>query len=90
MSERLIGILTDAFPKLLQYGLKVTVPLTVLSFALALFIAIVVAVIQYANVKVLKQLCRIYIWIIRGTPLLVQLYVVFYGLQTFSIVIFFT
>ena len=85
MSERLIGILLDAFPKLLLYGVKITVPLTALSFALALVISVVVAVIQYADVKFLKQLCRIYIWIIRGTPLLVQLYVVFYGLPAIGI-----
>lgn len=87
MNERLIGILIDSFPKMLSYGIKVTVPLTVLSFALALFISIVVAIIQYADIKVLKQLCRFYIWIIRGTPLLVQLYLVFYGLPSVGIMI---
>ena len=85
MSERLIGILLDSFPKMLSYGVKVTVPLTALSFALALFISIVVAIIQYADVKFFRQLCRFYIWIIRGTPLLVQLYVVFYGLPSVGV-----
>jgi len=41
--------------------------------------------IQYADVKVLRQICRFYIWIIRGTPLLVQLYLVFYGLPQVGI-----
>ncbi len=85
MSERLWGILIDAFPKLLLYGVKVTVPLTVLSFALAFLISVVVALIQFAQVKVLRQLCRFYIWITRGTPLLVQLYIVFYGLPSVGI-----
>ena len=85
MNERLWGILVDAFPKLLGYGLRVTVPLTALSFALALVISVIVALIQYANVRVLRQLCRFYIWIIRGTPLLVQLYLVFYGLPSLGI-----
>ncbi len=85
MNERLWGILVDAFPKLLGYGLRVTVPLTALSFALALVISVIVALIQYANVPVLRQLCRFYIWIIRGTPLLVQLYLVFYGLPSLGI-----
>ena len=40
---------------------------------------------QFANVKVLKQLCRFYIWIFRGTPLLVQLFVVFYGFPKLGI-----
>ena len=87
MTERLWGILTDSFPKMLEYGIKVTIPLTVLSFALALVIAVAVALIQYANVRVARQICRFYIWIVRGTPLLVQLYIVFYGLPKVGIVI---
>ena len=87
MDDRLWGILVDSFPKLLGYGIRVTVPLTILSFALALIIALIVALIQYANVKVLRQICRFYIWIIRGTPLLVQLYIVFFGLPSVGIVL---
>ncbi|MBQ3278236.1 MAG: amino acid ABC transporter permease [Clostridia bacterium] len=85
MNERLWNILVDSFPKLLEYGVKVTIPLTVLSFALALVTALIVALIQYARVPVLKQLCRFYIWITRGTPLLVQLYIAFYGLPSVGI-----
>jgi len=85
MNERLWNILLDSFPKLLGYGIRVTVPLTILSFSLALVIAVIVALIQYAQVKVLRQLCRFYIWIIRGTPLLVQLYIVFFGLPSLGI-----
>ena len=85
MNERLWGILVDSFPKLLSYGVRVTLPLTAISFALALVIAVIVALIQYANVRVLRDLCRFYIWIIRGTPLLVQLYLVFYGLPSLGI-----
>ena len=87
MNERLWNILVDSFPKLLRYGVEVTIPLTILSFLLALVVAVIVALIQYANVKVLRQICRFYIWIIRGTPLLVQLYLVFYGLPSVGIVI---
>ncbi len=86
MNERLWNILTDSFPKLLDYGIRVTIPLTVLSFALALVVALLVALVQYANVRGLRQFCRFYIWIMRGTPLLVQLYIVFYGLPSIGIV----
>ena len=82
MSDRARAILLDSFPKLLSFGVKVTIPLTLISFALALVIAVIVALIQYGKVKVLRHICRFYIWIIRGTPLLVQLYVVFYGLPS--------
>ena len=85
MNERLWGILVDSFPKLLEYGIKVTVPLTIFSYAIALAVALIVALIQYANVKVLRQICRFYIWVTRGTPLLVQLYIVFFGLPGIGI-----
>ena len=85
MTERIWTILIDALPKMLEYGLKVTLPLTALSFSLALVICVVVALIQYARIPVLRQLCRVYIWFIRGTPLLVQLFLVFYGLPYLGI-----
>ena len=85
MNERLWKILVDSFPKLLEYGVKVTVPLTALSFTLALVIAVIVAMIQYANVRLLRQVCRFYILIVRVTPLLVQLYLVFYGLPSLGV-----
>ena len=52
MSERTIHILTDSFWKILLPGLKVTLPLTAIAFAMALVIAIFVALIQFANVNV--------------------------------------
>ena len=81
MTERVWKILVESFPKILLPGLKMTLPLTAIAFVLAMVIAIVVALIQFAHIKVLSQLCRFYIWVIRGTPLLVQLFVVFYGLK---------
>ena len=48
-------------------------------------ISLIVAFVQYANVNVLKNISRFYIWIVRGTPLLVQLYIFFYGLPKIGI-----
>lgn len=87
MSERLIGILLESFPKMLLPGLTMTIPLTAISFSLALVIAVIAAMIQVAKVPVLKQLVRFYIWVIRGTPLLVQLYVIFFGLPNLGIIL---
>lgn len=87
IDERLAAILADSFGKILLPGLTMTIPLTVISFALALIIAVVTALVQFANLRGLKQLARFYIWIIRGTPLLIQLYVIFYGLPGVGIVI---
>ena len=80
-------LLADSFWKILLPGLKMTIPLTILSFTLALVISILVALIQFENVPVLKQISRFYIWIISGTPLLVQLYVVFFGLPSVGVMI---
>lgn len=77
----------ESFPKILIPGLTVTIPLTVIAFSLALILAIIAALVQFANVKGLKQLARFYIWIFRGTPLLVQLFVVFYGLPKLGVVL---
>ena len=85
MDARVLQILSESFTKILIPGILVTIPLTLISFALALVIAVVVAMVQYANVPVLKQISRFYIWLIRGTPLLVQLMVGFYGLKAFGI-----
>ena len=87
MDERLTNLLIDSFTKILIPGLTRTIPLTAISFSIALVIAITVAIIQFAHVKVLSQIARFYIWIIRGTPLLVQLYVVFFGLPNLGIII---
>ena len=87
MNDRVVQILKDAFPQLIEKFFSVTVPLTILSFSIALVIAVVVAMIQYAQIKVLRQVCRVYIWIIRCTPLLVQLYLVFYGLPSLGILL---
>lgn len=85
--ERLLRLFIDSFPKILIPGLTVTVPLTIISFSLAMVIAVAVALVQFANVKVLKPVARFYIWIFRGTPLLVQLFVVFFGLSRVGIVL---
>ena len=85
MSERIIEIFISSFPKLLELGLKVTIPIAILSFLLAFFISVIVAFIQYAHVPFFSTISRIYIWIIRGTPLLVQLYIFFYGFPVIGI-----
>ena len=77
----------DSFWRILLPGLTMTIPLTVISFSLAIIIGTIVALIQFANIKVLKQIAKFYIWVIRGTPLLVQLMVIFYGLPSISIVL---
>lgn len=87
MSERLINILVSSFTKILIPGIKVTIPLTLVSFALSLILGLILALFQVANIKGLKQFSKIYIWIFRGTPLIVQLFIIFFGLPSIGIVL---
>ena len=85
MNERLWGILINSFPRLLLYLVKVTIPLTVSIFAISVVLAFILAIVQVLNIKGLKQLTRVYVWIFRGTPLIVQMYIIFYGLPSLGI-----
>ncbi len=87
IDQRLFEIIVDSFGKILLPGLTMTIPLTAISFFFALIIALIVAMIQFAHVRVLRQVARFYVWGIRGTPLLVQLFVVFYGMPNIGILI---
>ncbi|MGI5988642.1 MAG: amino acid ABC transporter permease [Lachnospiraceae bacterium] len=87
MSDRILEIISQSFFQILIPGIKVTIPLTLISFALGLLIALFLAMVQIANVPVLKQFALVYIWFFRGTPLLVQLFIVFFGLPSLGIVL---
>lgn len=87
MSERIVNILVSSFTKILIPGIKITIPLTLLSFLFGCIIALFLALVQIRNVKGLKQFARFYIWIFRGTPLIVQLFIVFFGLPSIGIIL---
>ncbi len=87
MSERLVQILLSSFTKILIPGIKVTIPLTLLSFAVSLVLGLVLALVQVVGIRGLKQIAFIYIWIFRGTPLIVQLFIIFFGLPSLGIMI---
>ena len=87
IDQRLFEIIVDSFGKILLPGLTMTIPLTAISFFFALIIALIVAMIQFAHVRVLRQVARFYVWVIRGTPLLVQLFIIFYGLPSVGIML---
>ncbi|MCU1531047.1 MAG: amino acid transporter rane protein family [Arthrobacter sp.] len=64
-----------------------TVPLALASFVLGLLLALLVALMRLSRNPVFAAVARIYISVIRGTPLLVQLFVIFYGLPSIGITI---
>ncbi|SDO95498.1 cystine transport system permease protein [Microbacterium sp. ru370.1] len=80
-------LLLDSFWPMLLAGLTGTIPLSLASFAIGLVIALLMALLRLSPNVVLSGFARFYISIIRGTPLLVQLFVIFYGLPAVGVVI---
>lgn len=74
----------NAWP-MLQATLKTTIPLTAISFVIGVLIAVGIALLRRSRVLVLSALARVYISIIRGTPLLVQLVIVFFALPQIGV-----
>lgn len=87
MSERLINILVSSFGQLLKAGLTMTLPITILAFILSLILGILLSVVQVGKIPFLKDFSRFYIWIFRGTPVIVQLFIIFFGLPYVGITV---
>lgn len=76
---KLIDLLGQYGDTLLS-GLAITVKLTILGMLFACIIGILCALINVSHNKILKVIANIYINIIRGTPFLVQAYIIYFGL----------
>lgn len=83
--ERLLDIAQSSFLPLLEGAIQYTIPLTLISFTIGLILATLTALARISTVKFFQIIARIYVSIIRGTPLLVQLSILFYGLPTVGI-----
>jgi cystine transport system permease protein len=68
-------------------GVLGTIPLALVSFALGLLLAVLVALMRISLNPVVAGVARFYVSVIRGTPLLVQLFVIFYGMPALGVVI---
>jgi len=66
-------------------GAVMTVLLTVVSMSFALLIGLAIALMRMARSKSLRMLSTAYVELIRGTPLLVQLFIIYYGLPQYGI-----
>lgn len=77
----------NSFQPLLEGAIIYTIPLTLISFVCGLALAILTALARISGNKVLQTIARIYVSAVRGTPLLVQLFIIFYGLPTIGIII---
>lgn len=82
-----LQLMIDSFWPLLSAGLIFTVPLTLITFVLGIMLGLSVALARLYGPAPLVMLVRFYVWLIRGTPLLVQLFLIFYGLPSAGIVL---
>lgn len=71
-------------PMLLK-GALVTVEISILAMALAIFLGLALALTRLYGIPPLRWLAVAYIEVIRGTPLLIQLYLIYYGLPNVGI-----
>ena len=72
---------------LIEGMIQYTIPLSFIAFVLGLAIAVLTALARISTIKIFQVIARVYVSIIRGTPLLVQLFILFYGLPTIGVVI---
>ncbi|MEQ6388569.1 amino acid ABC transporter permease [Bacillaceae bacterium S4-13-58] len=85
--ERYIDIATSSLLPLVKGALFYTLPLALITFAFGLVLAVFTALARLSSFKLLQFVARSYISIIRGTPLLVQLFIIFYGLPSIGLII---
>ncbi len=74
----------DTYPIFLK-GMLLTFQLTIVSVFIAIFIGLFFAFLKISNIKLLEMIANLYIFIVRGTPLVVQIFIFFFGLTALNI-----
>ncbi|WP_096269747.1 amino acid ABC transporter permease [Paucisalibacillus globulus] len=69
----------ESYPIFLE-GLKITLYLSAASLVMAFVIGLFFAILKISSIKPLQWIADAYIWLIRGTPLIVQIFVLYYGI----------
>ena len=76
-------LVVNSFP-LLLVGAGVTIKITALSVALGVVIGLCVGIARISRIKILRVLAAIYVDFFRGTPLLVQIFLVYFALPVIT------
>lgn len=84
---KLFDLFISSFWPMFKAGLTISVPLMLVSFALGLVLAFALALMRMSNFKPFKGIAWFIVWVIRGTPLLTQIYVIFFGLPALGVVL---
>lgn len=80
-----VDVITSAFPILLE-GLKVTLYIFIIAIILGFIIGLAVALLRLAPLKILNWIAKIYVDAIRGTPFIVQLFFIYFGINSLQII----
>ena len=75
----------SVLPELLVHFLRYTLVLTVLATIVAASLGLVFAIIRWVRIPVLSQVTYAFIEFIRSTPIIIQLFVLFYALPNFGL-----
>ena len=78
-------LMIETFPKLLS-GLNLTIQLVTISLFLGFCLAVGVALLRLSNNTFLSFFAKTYIFYFRGTPLLVQIFLIYYGIAQFEVI----
>lgn len=74
-----LKVLTEAWPMLLK-GLGLTVEISILSLLVGMLVGLLSCLMGLSKAWPLKAISSVYVWIIRGTPMIVQAFIVYYGI----------
>src|SRR3954466_1157577 len=80
-----MDIISAALPMLLK-GLQVTLYIFVIAIILGFFIGLVIALLRLAPSKILNWIAKVYVDAIRGTPFIVQLFFIYFGVNSLQVV----
>lgn len=83
----MLELLASSFWPMFKAGLTISVPLMLVSFALGLVLAFLLALMRMSKIAPFKAIAWFVVWVIRGTPLMVQIFVVYFGLPSVGVVL---
>ncbi|MGN7961199.1 ABC transporter permease [Brucella sp. 22210] len=74
---------TESFLAMMA-GVPLTLQLAAISIVCGAILALFFAMMRLSGISVLDWIARLYVFVFRGTPLLVQIFIIYYGLSQFS------
>ncbi len=78
MFDQLINTFFDIYPYLIR-GMAITIQVSIISIIIGMIVGLVSCLISLANIPVLSFIAKTYVWIIRGTPMIVQALFIYFG-----------